>query len=285
MINLIFITKDINLKREIEKPQPLFPENILSSKKEKANTTVIDYNNTNNEDIDNILLKLNSDHYAPYNGVVILCDDSVYGELITLLGLSFLINNLGDYSHNEGSIRHYLQNKITNTFKIYFKIKTIFIDNNNDLMRLPYQNFKYPDLIHVFEQLKNGVFIDDWRRVEKEIKSIKEKIKKPLNRGNSKGKEINYVDDKNYWFSLGKEIHLKHETSQVKGHSNICDISARFRFGHKIDHDRHFNVKYTDRQNSKITGEFVNCHGERRSITKASHINMHSSDYYVEKYK
>lgn len=285
MINIIFITKDIKLRQEIEKPQPLFPENILSSRNEKAITTVFHYNNTKTEDIDSILSKLSSEYYAPYNGVIIICDNSLYDNLVFSYGLSFLVNTLGNYSYNDNSIRHHLQNKITFTLNAYFRIKTVFIDNNSELMRLPYKNFTCPELIGVFDQLRNGVMINDWRRVEKEIKSIKEKIRKPLNRGKRKGKEINFVDNKDYWFSLGDEIHLKHETSQDKGHSNICDISARFRFGHKIDHDKHFNVKYTERKDSKISGEFVNCHGEGRYISKASHINMHSSDYYVEKYK
>jgi len=102
-------------------------------------------------------------------------------------------------------------------------------------------------------------------------------IRKPKKRPHTSKKF--YVDEKKFFFEYGKEDHARHEIDPTKGHDIICDISARFRFGVKIDETKHFNVCKHDRENSSIDGLFENCHGSDITIRRTTHINMFSNDY------
>lgn len=106
---------------------------------------------------------------------------------------------------------------------------------------------------------------------------LKTKTRKPKRRPHTSKKF--YVDEKRYFFEYGKENHAQHETDIKKGHDFFCDISAKFRFGVKIEERKHFNVCKDDKENSSIESIFEDCHGGDVTIKKITHINMFSNDY------
>ena len=113
--------------------------------------------------------------------------------------------------------------------------------------------------------------------VSKALSMLKGKIRKPKKRPHTSKKF--YVDERNFFFEYGKEDHARHETDPKKGHNVNCDISARFRFGIKIDETKHFNVCKDDKEKSSIEGIFDGCHEHPITIKKTTHINMFSNDY------
>ena len=78
-------------------------------------------------------------------------------------------------------------------------------------------------------------------------------------------------------FSLGKENHARHGTKSP--HNLLCDISAKYRFGCRIDEFTHFNVCYEKSSENRLTVNLENCHGEWKVYKNRTHLNIFSNDY------
>ncbi|HEC5301595.1 hypothetical protein [Pantoea ananatis] len=287
MINLIFISDNTKLITHIQKSATLFPTSILTSRGEAEHITILSYANSSVTLENFIINNIQTQHYSPYNSVIVFCDDKFYDLLVRLLGFSFCIFKIGNYHIpliNGNQIVNYLEKLIVKALRKSFVIKNMVLNNHHHLMRLPIRNFDYDALRELYNDLKNCDDIQDISLVEARVSSIKKLIKKPLSRENRKQKEINYVDDRNNWYAFGPEKHLRQETSVTNGHCIFCEISSKFRFGFRISDDQHFNVKHTSREGEKISGDFEDCHGVLHNVNKAKHINMLSSDYHKPKY-
>lgn len=85
-----------------------------------------------------------------------------------------------------------------------------------------------------------------------------------------------FTDDRPSCFQFGHERHSSFETGG--GHSAACTIRGLFRLGVPLEQQRHFNgTNRTD--NTRISGEFQNCHEEGLNVRERTHLNMFSDDF------
>lgn len=282
MINIILITKSEKINEYVNSGKKIHPEGYISKKNESANTISLLCRNTDNPTAKAEAACAN--YTTDTNGIILLCDNSYYNEITKKMGSSLLISKLGDYNqYLDGSVKtkQYLEDKIFASLKVFFWLKQSFENGFGELLRLPIRNFNDDDFKKVCRRvsiiLENEKISEEMDEVAKAFSMLKGKLRKPKKRP-ATSKNF-YMDEKNFLFEFGKENHAKHETSSNKGHVNNCDISARFRFGVKIDESKHFNVCRGDTINSAIYGVFVCCHDHEVTIKKTSHINMFSNDY------
>lgn len=87
-----------------------------------------------------------------------------------------------------------------------------------------------------------------------------------------------FKDDREVYFQYGYEHHSRFETG--KEHKNSCHINGLFRFGRRLESERHFNVTKGDSDSDRISEVFQNCHSQDISITNRSHVNMFSNDFH-----
>lgn len=57
-------------------------------------------------------------------------------------------------------------------------------------------------------------------------------------------------------------------------------MSGLFRFGRRIDAQRHYNVSETEGDDTHVTGDVANCHGVIRKAPTDTHLNMFCNDFY-----
>lgn len=87
-----------------------------------------------------------------------------------------------------------------------------------------------------------------------------------------------FKDDAGHNFRYGFEEHSRFETGG--DHRVECDLNGQFRFGKRLEEQRHFNVTDGDGDDDHITAVFENCHGRRVDIVDRSHVNMFSNDFH-----
>lgn len=147
------------------------------------------------------------------------------------------------------------------------------IDNNNLIkqFRLPIMNFKSIILKELCLSLSNAIGYEINGEVVVPLSRIKVSPRKK-----SKCKYI--VDERNLYFSLGREKHGLAETKKEDGHDIMCYLNSIFRFGLRINTpEYHFNVCGDEKKNT-IQEDLVNCHND--SIHKKdTHFNIFSNDF------
>lgn len=282
MILFIFLTKSEQLNDYINSGKKIYPGDYLTKKNEIAISKSILCKN--NSEAINSAKKEISTSINEISGFIVFCDNGFHDEISTKLGCSLLLSKLGDYNdYLDGSVKtkQYLEDKITLALKVFFWMKQSFNNGFGEMLRLPIRNFNDSDFkktcIKISTILSNNDISDKMEELSAIFSMLKTKTRKPKKRPHTSKKF--YVDEKNYFFEYGKELHAKHETDLAKGHDLACDILANFRFGIKIEERRHFNVCKGDKGNSSIEGIFENCHGADTTIKKTTHINMFSNDY------
>ncbi|WP_413514418.1 hypothetical protein [Serratia proteamaculans] len=282
MILFIFLTKSEQFNNYINSGKKIHPEDYLTKKKESATSKSILCKNSGEaiNSVENEISGLIND----IDGFIVFCDNGFHDEISNKLGFSILLSKLGDYSNYlDGSVKtkQYLEDKITLALKVFFWMRQSFNNGFGEMLRLPIRNFNDSDFKKTCNKismiLSNNDITDKMEELSTTFSMLKTKIRKPKKRPHTSQKF--YVDEKNFFFEYGKELHAKHETDLKKGHDLACDISANFRFGIKIEERKHFNVCKGDKGNSSIEGIFENCHGTDTTIKKSTHINMFSNDY------
>lgn len=282
MILLVFITKSEQLNNYINSGKKIFPESYVKKRMESAVSR--SYLCKDSSDAINSVEKEMGQFLKNIDGFIIFCDDDFHDDISLKLGYSLLLSKLGNYSnHLDGSVKtkQYLEDKITLALKVFFWMKESFSNGFGEILRLPIRNFNDLDFKNTCTKIsmilsKNDI-PDEMEELSKIFSILKRKTRKPKKRPHTSQKF--YVDEKRYFFEYGKELHAQHETDIKKGHDFSCDISAKFRFGIKIEERRHFNVCKDDKENSSIDGIFENCHGADTTVKKRTHINMFSNDY------
>lgn len=282
MILLIFITKSDKLNNYVNSGKIIHPEGYVKKRMETA--TSASSLCRSEKEVMNALDKQINPFISNINGFIVFCDNSYHDEIKSKLGNSALVSKLGDYSdYLDESVKtkQYLEDNITLALKVFFWMREAFNNGLGELLRLPIRNFNDADFrkicIRVSSILSNDNINKEMDEVYQTLSMLKTKTRKPKKRPHTSKKF--YVDEKNFFFEYGKEDHSRHETDFDKGHNTNCNISARFRFGVKIDETKHFNVCKNDKENSCIEGIFESCHGHDVTIKRTTHINMFSNDY------
>ena len=272
MINLLFCSQEEGWASCVgELSEPI--DNLLKKRGEGAVVSrLLTKKNIKNRNVLPYLYDEQGDFYSKYNGVLIFCDDKLYDYLCSHVGLYFMIFNVGDIAE-EGTVNNIqkIESLIAKSLKIFFFLKEV-IDKNRVMMRLPYKNFSNPKIKAFFDSLR-AIEKKDMGNIFSEIRKLKHICYK---KDTSLSLKKIFVDSNNNNFIFGDERHARQATSEKDGHSMICDISSKYRFGHRIDDVLHFNVQ---KRKGNISGSFFNCHNEKEDINKKTHINMFTSDF------
>jgi len=87
-----------------------------------------------------------------------------------------------------------------------------------------------------------------------------------------------FKDDVGHHFRYGFEEHSRFETGGE--HGVVCHLNGVFRFGKRLEEQRHFNVTHGVNDDDRITVVFENCHSQRVNIVDRTHVNMFSNDFH-----
>ncbi|MBN8815292.1 MAG: hypothetical protein J0J06_07590 [Sphingomonas sp.] len=144
------------------------------------------------------------------------------------------------------------------------------------LLSLPFRNFAGNDLSELKRLCSAETLRPDFNNlVDKQLLSLRKRVRP--RRQSSYGTRYAVDDDKKF-FVYGNERHAKPETGGH--HKPYCYLAARFRFGFRIEADRHYNVSETEADRTSISGQFWNCHGVSNDEKRDTHLNMFASDMY-----
>lgn len=275
MINFILVTKDNRQLSLFENSISDPVRNALSSKGERYFiSNVKTPNRASHKELLTIIEQELGDFYSAFSGTIVFCDPDYYEYMCKHLGLFFMVFCLPSSAElTDGQLKQKNEALVNSALKKFFHLKQELYINNNILMRLPYRNFNKRILRDFYDSLKSIQSI--------EISNIASVIKKLKDDCYKKVPNVSpgriFVDDNLNNFVFGHEYHSKQGTSTQDGHGLLCQISSKYRFGHRLDEYRHFNVQ--KKNGKKISGKFYNCHDSLESIKEKTHVNMFTSDF------
>ncbi|WP_320712078.1 hypothetical protein [Enterobacter asburiae] len=275
MINFILVTQDERVLDSFENSISTPVISALSSKGEKHFISKVKTSakGSHKELLENMEKQL-GDFFSAFSGTIIFCDANYCEYLCKHFGLYFMVFSLPlSAGLTDGKLKQQNEALVNSALKKFFHLKQELFINNNILMRLPYRNFNKKMLREFYDSLK-AIHSLDITNIASVIKKIKEECYKKVPTV-SPGRV--FVDDNLNNFVFGHENHSKQGTSPQSGHLLLCQISSKYRFGHRLDEFRHFNVQ--KKNGKKISGNFYNCHNSLESIKEKSHINMFTSDF------
>ena len=182
-----------------------------------------------------------------------------------------------DSSLAGSSLLNFLRKNVTYALRIYGTLAAKFQDGGDaKLLGLPLRNFKANELTELAELCSAGIYSQDFNNELDRYLSLLRKRVRP--RRNSSFKTKYAVDEEKRFFPYGNERHALPETGG--DHKPHCELAAHFRFGHRIDAGRHYNVSETEGDKTSIQGTFLNCHSAMAWEARETHLNMFSNDMY-----
>jgi hypothetical protein len=210
-----------------------------------------------------------------WDAIVLLVDNQMAYEVSQLRNAFFIGQlDLPEYSPNyqnifSGTVKRLLKN-------FGFLLLSMSTAESEQAISLPLRNFKSVELTE-FARMCQDMALDPG--FNDEIAPILSQL---LSRRGPKRRtqypNLFFVDDDDKHFEFGKEVHCK--PGSGGDHVVACQMHVKFRFGRKIDSTRHFNVTQGDKDDSRISGDFLDCHGAVIETRKKTHINMFSSDFH-----
>lgn len=142
------------------------------------------------------------------------------------------------------------------------------------LLQLPLRNFIAPELRAIATvAMKRGGDRDLAALIEEQMVGLRRRVRP---RKRSDFKHTYAVDDDKKFFRYGYERHGSFATGG--SHEPLCELRGHFRFGHRVDCERHYNVSTGEGDTTTIQGDFPNCHDETETISTRSHLNMFTND-------
>jgi hypothetical protein len=177
-----------------------------------------------------------------------------------------------------GNFKNFFGSYFSQLFRNFFVVKTLMGDAEKaQAMMLPLRNFNAPELREMArlsrEESRNTNFILPMEALLAKI------VKRRVPRKNSSYPQKKYfVDERKMHFIYGTENHAQFDTG--KPHIAACEFNGHFRFGKRIDPNHHYNVSFGDGDKTNIAGDFPDCHGAVQQVTKRSHLNMFSNDFF-----
>lgn len=202
--------------------------------------------------------------------------DLVSAHLLTNVRNSLLVAVLREPGHNP-NYQNYFHPQIAQAIRGLGQTLSRFKSFDNfKLMALPLRNFRGADL----DELAR-VHREEWSQanfgdlIEAQLVNLRKRVRP---RRRSEYKNVYAVDDNGRFFIYGFEKHSRQATGG--NHRASCELAANFRFGNKIESEKHYNVSETEGDNTTIEGTFYDCHGEPHIEDRKSHLNMFASDFF-----
>lgn len=207
--------------------------------------------------------------------IFILIEDN-YSHLVNGV-TSAVICAIIESNINKKSYQNYISSKVSRLLKAANYIAEIFKDQaGRTLLSLPLRNFHADEIDLLKSAAKNSIATAEFNAaLDASLKGLRSRLRP---RKKTANRTIYAVDDRDRFFIYGKELHSRPDTGE--GHFSSCIISASFRLGMKIDDRRHFNVSEGEKDETSISGSFLNCHDNPVNVLKTSHLNMFSNDFF-----
>lgn len=148
--------------------------------------------------------------------------------------------------------------------------------DDGKLLTLPLKNFRAEELVELSRLCRDDVLKPDFSNaVEAQLSALRIR-ERPRRRSNYPN--VYAVDDNNRFFIYGNEKHSRFATGDP--HSTSCEICGHFRFGKRIDSLRHYNVSETEGDDTRVSGDFIDCHGTTHRVGQKKYLNMFPNDYF-----
>jgi len=182
-----------------------------------------------------------------------------------------------DSSTSNDNYQNYFYSKLSKAIKTFNFLNTMFSNlSDSVLLSLPLRNFSGSDLEAIKSQFESQDSISDIQSsFDREMKNLRARVR-PRKKSNYKDKYA--VDDRERFFVFGKEEHSLPDTGGE--HSPYCEFNSHFRFGFKINQKRHYNVSEGEKDQTTISGNFIDCHGTVKYESGKTHLNMFSNDFF-----
>lgn len=220
-------------------------------------------------DVEAFVLKQANDKDA-----VILLFDEAYRGLIANLRSSCYCAEVS-VTPDSTQLQNVFGSASAKAIKGWLQISSRFSEAKDaKILGLPLRNFNAPELLELANSIRGAS-----HEIVNDLQTGLTKLKKRLRpRRRSRYKTLYLVDDSARFFVLGHERHSLPETGG--DHLPSCVLNAHFRFGCRIDSERHYNVSETEGDETTISGVFRNCHDVARTESRTTHLNMFSNDMY-----
>ncbi len=185
---------------------------------------------------------------------------------------------LFDLNNFDGNCRNFFHKTMSRFLRSFSTLAQIF-ENGDDkqLIALPLRNFDAPELLEIArlcrDENQTGVFTNE---IQKQLMRLRMR-RRP--RRQATYKTVYAVDNVPRFFVFGKETHSRFGTGSP--HKPHCEMNGYFRFGRRIDSDRHYNVSETEKDETSVNGNFTDCHDTLLRVEAGkTHLNMFSNDYF-----
>lgn len=250
----------------------LNPQSLPKDMQEQVGLTAKAFNPVeSHESLDDFLLR-ESDLW---DGIVLLVDSAFAYEIDSIRNAFFI--GLLDLPNYVPNFQNVFAGKATRLLKNFSSIlRAMSSAEGIQATSLPLRNFNSDDLRDMASVCREYAlapcFYDEFSPLLGRLL----KCRGPKRR--SQYPTLYFVDNDGKHFEFGKEVHCKPGTGGA--HVAACQIHVKYRFGRRIDSTRHFNVTQGDKDQSTISGNFLDCHGAKVETKKKSHINMFSSDFH-----
>jgi hypothetical protein len=209
-----------------------------------------------------------------WDGIVLLVEKENIEEVAAVRSAFFIGQVEFEYLPNIQNVLSSLMSRLLKNFAFLLS-KTSEAVGVQAAM-LPLRNFKADELAQINEMCREMTLDGEFREnFDAQFGALMSR-RGPKRR--SKYPELYFVDDDGKHFDFGNELHARADTGPP--HVVPCQIANRVRFGRQIDSRRHFNVSQGDKDKSRISGTFLNCHGQPIEVAATTHINMFSNDFH-----
>lgn len=208
--------------------------------------------------------------------VIVLLLDTSLGDFANDVTCACFVADIEFTTHPKTNYKNYFAGKLSRLLKNLIIFLGIIGDGANEqVMLLPFRNFNARQLRDLRLVCRTETLSSEFaNRVVSLVEALKNRRRPHRKSGYP---DQHYVDDDEKLFQYGLERHAQLATGDP--HTSVCTLRGNFRFGRRIDTDRHYNVTKESGRGTQIAGEFADCHDEVHAIPPTSHLNIFSNDY------
>ena len=253
-------------------PREAFSRGFLADRKVRQVVNAVDVQEFNTPDD---LEAFVEERRGSADGLLLLIDQE-NADLAKFIRSTALVCEV-DVARASRNYQNFLHDRLSKLAKVINYLARHFNDGSDaPLLSLPLRNFKCSALAELRENIAadpcNSQIADC---VDKSLQKLRRRVR-PRKKTTYKTKYA--VDDSERFYVFGKEQHSLPDTGPP--HRYSCKLNSCFRFGIRIDDTRHFNVSEGEGDTTTISGEFTDCHGDKRDVSGGTHINMFSNDFF-----
>lgn len=212
------------------------------------------------------------------NQVIVLLLDRSLGDFAADVACACFVTDVEFATHPKTNYTNYFAGKLARLLKNLASFLHIIDDGANEqVMLLPFRNFNAQQLRELREVCRNETLSPEFANMVARLVEALKNRRRPHRKSNYT--EQYYVDDDEKLFQYGLERHSQLATGAP--HTSVCALTGNFRFGRRIEVNRHYNVTKESGRGTEIAGEFVDCHDDVHVVVRTTHLNIFSNDNWA----